>query len=318
MTLPPIPNNPIPPKTRSKNKSELTLGALTILCGGLLWFVVPSVSEGSFPLGVGILLLLALFVCLGLLMLLGKQQLVWSLSVGALALVPLAVSPSRIGVIASLILVLGLVSDRSHARSALLKNTTESWFVPIKTSLGSSLTGIALVIASLVLATSNHTAPNIASLIPKSSIRYTLTHLNQFTGGSPLPPEMTVREYIIQQAANDGLPLSQLRASDRDRIVLTSIAQFESKFHVNIAPDDRLDDVMHRSTVTFLERYSGPYVKFFPYVSAIALFFALRFLFIPLRFIAVGIVMAVVRILIRAGIVKQGARQITIYYPELV
>lgn len=302
---------------RALSKSELVLFGLTVLFGGLLWFFVPLIAHSDYNLAIGFVFLLAFLPVIGLLMLLGEHRTLWYAALGLLAIIPLLISQSLIVLAMSLILTLALISDKSHAKAALQKNTTKSWYVPIKTCFVSMLTGIALVISALVLTTAQLEAPNIESLIPKAGMSYALTHVSQITGGEPLAPEITVREYIIQQAESSGTPLSGLSPRERDGIILASIAQFEQKFNVIIEPDDRLDDVLHRSTVSFLERYSGRYVRFFPYLSALALFFTLRFVFIPLRYIAVGLVIALVRLLIRAGIVKQGARQITIYYPEL-
>jgi len=293
------------------------LALLTLITGVGLWFLIPAIANGLTQFGVGILVALAFFVCVGLFMLLGKLTPLWMTTVVFLSGIPFLLHPSRISLVVSLILGLGLTSDRAHAKSSLLKNTSEHWFVPIKTCFGSTLTGMSMMIATIVLLSTTIPSPDISQLIPKSGIRYVLSHFSSATGSSPVDPTMTVRQYIVSQAESGGVPLSSLSPSEQSRIILTSVADFEQKFGVSISPDDTLEDTIHRSTVSVLEKYSAPYAKFFPYISAIALFFTLRFLFIPLRVVAVLLVMAVIRLLIKRGIVRQGARQITIYYPEL-
>lgn len=276
------------------------------------------ISSGGVAFGVGLLMAFLFLIALGLVMLLGRVTALWTTLIVLLAGIPLVLYPSRLGIIASIVLALGLMSDRAHARSALLKNTSENWFVPIKTCFGSMLTGLALVIAIIVLTSSTLPSPSITQLIPTSGVRYALTHIGSVSGDAKIDPAMTVREYIVSQAEADGVPLSRLAPAEQNRIILTSIAQFEAKFNVQITPNETLESAVHRSTVSFLEKYSGPYVRFFPYVSAIGLFFSLRFLFIPLRLIVVACIMGIVKLLLKWGVVKQGARQITIYYPELV
>ena len=117
-------------------------------------------------------------------------------------------------------------------------------------------------------------------------------------------PEMTVNELILDQAkAQPGF--TALSAGERLELLRQGRAVLSEQFGIALTGNEKMGDILYRTTNTQLERFAGPYREYLPFIAALGFFIAVKAVTLPVYWATLFLIFLVVKLLTSAGVLKK-------------
>lgn len=174
-------------------------------------------------------------------------------------------------------------------------------------------------------------------LIPRSAFDAVVELMRRFSGAVALPvstsgnpiapilsgilsiaanPNMTINELILDQAkVQPGF--AALTASQRDELLRQGRAVLAEEFGITLTGNEKMGDILYRTTNAQLERFVGPYRDYLPFIAALGFFIAVKAVTLPVYWATLLLIFAVVQLLTRAGVLKKTSATISVERLEL-
>lgn len=113
--------------------------------------------------------------------------------------------------------------------------------------------------------------------------------------------DMTVREYLLSRAGDQ---ITKLAPAQQDIVLDQLLQDMEKNYGLRISLDEHMGNLLYRMSTSTLERQTRLYKRFVPAAFAVSLFLTLRFLLIPVMWLAMMIALLLLKFLYRLGIVE--------------
>ena len=311
-------------------KSLVLAGVLTIT-GWAFWFALRAYFlSGITVSAIGltytpvlllvIVLLLAFLVLYGLSVALIPSHSIWNVGWVLISMGGLLVAPTALTAIAALLLVIVGPVMRYRGRQSMRYGIGKNLYIPLRNAFPTMLTILAIFIALIFPALDPPGPESLEVVIPEQlflgALRITdnsiAEQLPAFDADAPFG------EYALGYAASElGLDVEDLTQGQQIQIIKEARQNLESKLNIVIDTDRTLGEILYTGGIERLTEATEPYIRFFPYVTAIGLFLLLRFAFFFVRIIVVLLAAAIIKLLIKVGFARTIAIQHTVSYPTL-
>lgn len=325
---------------RATNK-EFTLAALAVAAGVLnayLWqrtfFAGLAGSTSFYSLPVAMLLVAALlFACSAAFIHTRPLRILTSFL--AVSIGYLFVPPEPTVFIALGIAALGGV----YAASQIVREEREAVSFSIRKIFRSGLP-MYFTVTALMLSVfyfSSFRARPGEFLVPRTMFDAVIQLMRRFSGGVALPasapgspiapifsgivsitmnPEITINELILEQArAQPGF--ASLSASEREELLRQGRMVLAEQFGITLTGNEKMGDILFRTTNTQLERFVGPYRDYLPFIAALGFFIAVKAVTLPIYWATLLLIFLVVKLLTNAGVLKKTSATISVERLEL-
>lgn len=312
------------------NKS-LVLAGMLVLTGWAFWFglrayflsgiTVSTLGLAYTPVLLVVIALLLLFLILyGVSVALIPSQSIWNLSWILISIGGFLVAPTLLtGIAAMLLAIVGPIM-RYRGRQSLRYGIGKNLYIPLRNAFPTMLTVLALFIALLFPALEPRVPGSLEVIIPEQLFLGAL-RLTDNTISEQLPAfdaDAPFGEYALEFAASElNVDPESFTQGQKIQIIAEAKRNLEKKLDIVIDIERTLGEILYTGGIGRLNQATAPYIRFFPYVTAIGLFLLLRFAFFFVRILVVLFSAALIKLLIKSGFARTIAMQHTVSYPTL-
>lgn len=315
---------------QTTSKSMVLAGMLT-LTGWAFWFAlrayflsgisVSAIGLSYTPILLLVIPLLLVFLTLyGISIALIPSPSIWNLSWILVSIGGFFVAPTLLtGIVALLFAIVGPIM-RYRGRQSLRYGIGKNLYIPLRNAFPTMLTVLALFIALLFPALEPQVPGTLEIVIPEQlflgALRLTDNKISEqlpaFDADAPF------EEYALGFAASElNVDLDSLTKGQQIQIIEEAKNNLKEKLNIEIDTKRTLGEILYTGGISRLNEATAPYIRFFPYVTAIGLFLLLRFAFFFVRIIVVLFSAAIIKLLIKFGFARTIAMQHTVSYPTL-
>lgn len=159
-----------------------------------------------------------------------------------------------------------------------------------------------------------------ASIVPSAAVDLSLRFLSGAVTDLGAIPQadslMTVDQFLSQnleaQLKKEGTSLRALPQQQLAELIAEQRNELARRYGIQIRGGERLTDVLHRTITTKVNEILGPYARFLPFLSALAFFFALRFLTFFVFFVVVVATALLITALHGLNIIRSETQEIQV------
>ncbi len=160
----------------------------------------------------------------------------------------------------------------------------------------------------------------VSAIIPRPVtdliIRVLAEPLKQSTGLPEIRADLTVDELftlgIRNELQKNGVALERSNEQGLAELLAHQRDTFAKQYGITLKGSERVGDAIHRVIIERLEDVLGPFVRFLPFISALAFFFAFKAFTFPLYLVSVTSTALLIRLSKMATIVKSERREIAV------
>lgn len=312
------------------NPKEIVFAVLTMcvsIAAFWLWYkIMPLVAAGEFGtykkflLPFIALILASVFFAIAALFIRNHYLVYPALMIGSGA--PYFFMPANIVSILTLILsVGGAFFAARHIRKEYLFSLSFSLTKTLKAGLPLYFT-VASLIISVFFFSQLTEEKVISTLLPKSAFTLILEKMQgplvSITGFSfpKISSKTTVDELLNgilqEQLKSQGLQISQLPAKELNALRQSFLLELNKKYGVKAGGKEGAIDLFYDTISRYLRVFLDPYKFYLPYASALAFFFAIKALTLPLYYISMIAAFLLIKILVFSKILRSEKQQIEV------
>ena len=169
-------------------------------------------------------------------------------------------------------------------------------------------------------------------LVPRTAFDAVIQLMRRFSGAAALPvstsgnpvapilsgivsitmnPEMTINDLILGQAKTQP-GFAALSAAQREELLRQGRAVLSKQFGITLTGNERMADILYRTTNTQIERFVGPYRDYLPFIAALGFFIAVKAVTLPLYWATLLLIFLVVKLLTSAGVLRKTTTTVSV------
>lgn len=214
---------------------------------------------------------------------------------------------------AALLMVCAVFMIRKEIASSLLYRMPKF----LKRGLGFYFTAAALVISLFYL--NRIDGQKVYSILfPQPLFDFTLRAfsgtIQGATGLPPIRPEQTVNEVMAElvkmQLQSQGIPFEKIPKQELSRLLAFQRNEFAKSYGISLGGSERIGTIFANTVTSKVKDLVGEYNRYLPLAAAVAFFFALKAVSIIFGWIAIGLAVLLMKLLILVKVVKKEKQQI--------
>lgn len=207
--------------------------------------------------------------------------------------------PPLIGA-AGIIFVAGIAAY-FRARSEMQYYLKGRFTRPIRRALSLSATFLAALIATAAYLWTPSNSIGVREVVPQNYFEKVLVLVAPLiqVGFPEFSADKTFESYVRESIRDNSLTEEQ-----KEVVIQNARDRYRTEYGLEIDPDDKLSYVLYLSFTDLAERQLGRYENFFPVALAVGLFAALRLVMWPLYWAALGLLLLILRLLLRFNVIE--------------